>query len=372
MDDMIAGPHSSGEPHPGVRVLMIEDSATHAALIKALLAQRAADGFGTFVVQVACDLAEGVGTLQSGEGLDVVLLDLTLPDASGLEGLQAVIECSELPVIVMTGLDDTAIAVQALELGAQDYLVKQAATVDNVARSIKFACQRHELTRRLEGALHQRDLAARHLDDFLAMAAHELGGPMTVVSGMAKVLLTRGADMPTEQRTELLTMIHRQSVVAAAISQQLLALAKGGGEEPESDRTKPADVELGVSTGAGLAGTSPANDGVDGQMAWVDAGHLAVIMRNLLANALVHGSGKIVVRAWRGEEFLHVRVTDDGPGVPEEVRQRLFERWSTGGSAGSHGLGLYLARLLARTNGGDLRHDPDTEGGSFILDLVPA
>ena len=128
-------------------VLLIEDNPGDARLIRELLAR---DGGGRFRLQIADHLAAGLAHLDPG-GFDAVLLDLDLPDSQGLATLtQMLAHSPHLPVIVLTGLDDEALAVQAVGLGAQDYLIKGQVDASPFARSIRYAIGR----KRAEEALH--------------------------------------------------------------------------------------------------------------------------------------------------------------------------------------------------------------------------
>jgi diguanylate cyclase len=121
------------------RVLLIEDSVDYATLVEQMLV----DSFGEIevrrhgLVKEACDGAPAAGPA------DCVLLDLGLPDARGLEALQQVQEAyPELPVVVLSGLEEEEMAVEAVYQGAQDYLVKRHTDTHLLGRSIRYAIER--------------------------------------------------------------------------------------------------------------------------------------------------------------------------------------------------------------------------------------
>jgi two-component system sensor histidine kinase MtrB len=86
-------------------------------------------------------------------------------------------------------------------------------------------------------------------------------------------------------------------------------------------------------------------------------------------NALRYGAPPFVVAADRRDRHLRIAVQDAGPGVPEELRPRLFERFARGAEAGGSGLGLAIARAYARAHGGDLVYDQTPSGARFELIL---
>lgn len=143
---LLAGVHDAGVP---LRLALIEDAHAYALLVSEMLRE----GLGS---EVAISTHESIAAarkdLRAGD-LDCVLLDLSLPDSDGLEGLAKVQEVApELPVIVLTGKDDEQMAVQAVHQGAQDYLAKRTVDGHLLARAIRYAIQRKhselELARR--------------------------------------------------------------------------------------------------------------------------------------------------------------------------------------------------------------------------------
>jgi len=125
-----------------LNVLLIEDNPGDSRLIQILLAE-AEDA--NFVLTTAERLSIGIDRLRGGS-FDVVLLDLSLPDSSGLDTLRRLqAPMTSVPIIVLTGLDDRGLALQAVREGAQDFLVKGKLDAELVARAIRYACERHRM-----------------------------------------------------------------------------------------------------------------------------------------------------------------------------------------------------------------------------------
>ncbi len=124
-----------------INVLLIEDNPGDVRIIRELLRETG----GASVALVCADrLSSGLQQLTEG-GVDLVLLDLSLPDSKGLETLTKLRAAAKgLPVILLTGLDDEELAVKAVREGAQDYIVKGSVTAQSLARSIRFAVERHK------------------------------------------------------------------------------------------------------------------------------------------------------------------------------------------------------------------------------------
>src|SRR5947209_5351725 len=122
-----------------MRALIIEDSPSYATLVSELLRE----GLGGEVETIACkQLGEGCDVLLD-RSIDIVLLDLSLPDAHRLEALQAVqAAASGVPVVVLTGTADPALGIEAVQAGAQDFLAKRGADATLLARSVRYAIER--------------------------------------------------------------------------------------------------------------------------------------------------------------------------------------------------------------------------------------
>ncbi|TWT41274.1 Sensor kinase CusS [Phycisphaerae bacterium RAS1] len=117
-------------------------------------------------------------------------------------------------------------------------------------------------------------------------------------------------------------------------------------------------------------------DDVDGAAIFSDRGKLTKIVANLLANAIEHspagGAVRVECHAAPGDG-CRIRVQDDGPGIPAEMRETVFDRFVRGDVArvgnGHHGLGLPIARGLARLLGGEVSVDPNASGGVLVVTL---
>jgi diguanylate cyclase (GGDEF)-like protein len=122
-----------------MQILIIEDSDAYASLV----AEMVAEGMGDEVAIVHCRVLSDACDRLLEDELDVVLLDLSLPDAHKLEALQAVqATAPNVPVIVLTGSDDPALGLAAVQDGAQDFLSKRSADIDRLTRSIRYSIER--------------------------------------------------------------------------------------------------------------------------------------------------------------------------------------------------------------------------------------
>ncbi len=126
------------------KVLLIEDNPTDARLMEIYLSSA---GAGAFDLRWADRLSRGVEMFR--EATDVAVLDLTLPDSEGLNTFLRLREVrADVPIIVLTGMDDQDLAVEAVRRGAQDYLVKNDVRGPALVRAIRYAVERHRATSR--------------------------------------------------------------------------------------------------------------------------------------------------------------------------------------------------------------------------------
>ncbi len=141
-----------------VRVLQVEDNPADARLVVEML--REARGIH-FRVETAATLHEAIERLRSSSQ-DVLLLDLGLPDAQGLEAVQRLSqEAERVPLIILSGVSDEQVVAKAAEVGAQDYLVKGKFDAEILVRAIRYALER----KRAERALRESEERYRRVAD---------------------------------------------------------------------------------------------------------------------------------------------------------------------------------------------------------------
>ena len=125
-----------------IRILLIEDNPGDARLLRELLAAK--DG-ASFDLEHEDRLSTALARLAQDD-IDVILLDLSLPDSHGLDGLNKICaQAPKVPIVVLSGLSDEAVAIKAVQEGAQDYLVKGSVDSDSLVRSLHYAIERQHL-----------------------------------------------------------------------------------------------------------------------------------------------------------------------------------------------------------------------------------
>jgi CheY-like chemotaxis protein len=153
------------------RVLLIEDYPDHAELVKVVIQQYGKDGF---TLCHHTTLAEGlvcIGERDAGP-IDVILLDLHLPDSVGMPTLEAVVAAAkDVPIVVMTSIDDESLAETAIEKGAQDYVTKTdiMAGSRSLERIMRYSIARYRVKKRSKEQERKLALAETGLEDSNAL-----------------------------------------------------------------------------------------------------------------------------------------------------------------------------------------------------------
>jgi signal transduction histidine kinase len=222
---------------------------------------------------------------------------------------------------------------------------------------------------------------ARHSESamrrFLADASHELRTPIAALQATAETLLREQPERP--ERDELEARVAGDAARLGRLVADLLDLARL--EANEQLARDPVDVGVvaarAVAEAAGhLPGTVVDVDSDDGAIVLGDADALSRALRNLVDNAITAAGkpGHVSVVVGREGADVRVSVEDDGPGVPAAERERIFEgfvRLEPARGPGA-GLGLAIARRVAREHGGDLTYADGGRGGRFVLRLPAA
>ena len=199
-------------------------------------------------------------------------------------------------------------------------------------------------------------------DQLIASVSHELRTPLTSVVGFAKLLEIEGSDLEADERAMVIRTIAEEGVDLANIIDDLLVAAKA-----ESGTLEVVSVPIDLRAQAAQVVEACRPEDVqrivvsdDMVRAEGDPARVRQILRNLLSNAIRYGGDRIRMEFGVEAGLSTVRVIDDGPGIPDEKRDRVFESYYRGvedpGLAGSMGLGLSISRQLAERMHGALSY----------------
>ena len=161
---------------------------------------------------IAQTMSEAVAML-SKHPVNIILLDLGLPDAEGLAAIRrARAAAPTVPLVVLTGMDDEALAAQSLQEGAQDYLIKGQIETRGLLRALRYATER----KRLE----------RLKDEFVSTVSHELRTPLTSIAGSLGLLTAGAMGVMSQRAARLLKIAHNNSERLVRLVNDILDIEK--------------------------------------------------------------------------------------------------------------------------------------------------
>ncbi|MGF1667622.1 MAG: sensor histidine kinase [Acidimicrobiia bacterium] len=229
-------------------------------------------------------------------------------------------------------------------------------------------------------AHRERDLEnERRMSEYRAMVlrsvSHEIRSPLTSISGFAHFLAS--PDLDAVERVDFADQVAAEVAHLGRIVDDLLAAARldAGQLSLEIEPMAVGDATRGIVESFRPRGLAVEVVVDPGHVATADRARVGQIVRNLLSNAEKYGGSTALVRSRREGSRIVVAVCDDGPGVPEADRERIFEDFAQVGGASAvtgTGLGLGISRRLAHAMGGDLRCVGAGVGACFELDLPAA
>jgi signal transduction histidine kinase len=233
--------------------------------------------------------------------------------------------------------------------------------------------QVRELRLKADLELEKEREIGRAKDEFIAGLSHELRTPLTSIYGFAEILTDGGAsDAATS--LELSQIIANEAAEMTRMVDDLLAAARleSTGMQIELTPTKVSEVVESALLPFERAGMTIKRSTQDAFVA-TDAARLRHVLINLISNAARHGGPNVGVEVTTGEGVVDIEVWDDGPGVPDDRLEKLFDRFIHNGRAtlmtGTLGLGLGVASRLTALLGGRLSYQRFAQKSYFTVTL---
>lgn len=340
------------------RLLFIEDDQVYAIMVSHMLTQLEFD----FVHEKT--LEAGLESLRSG-GFDLVLLDLNLPESLGGETFDRLHQAfPEIPVVILTQIEDVRTALEIISQGGQDYLVKNQFEADILERVIRYSLIRAWMEKSL------RESEERYRN-FAADIAHELRTPLSTMS-------LHLDELKGDEDEKVINL--RQDVQAMArLVEQLLALARLDndviGDQGETDLSKVCtNVAIKLAPIALKEKRTIEVVGAE-RPVMVRGGSDALeqALRNLVENAIKYSARETVVTIHVGADGS-VKVIDQGQGIPKDKRDDIFKRFQRADRrSGGTGLGLSIVRRTVETFGGAIEvRDTPGGGATFVVNFAQA
>jgi signal transduction histidine kinase len=348
---------------PVKTILLIEDNPGDARLVRETLNEQ-----GPHPAQLT-----HVGSMSEAEKylaehvVDIILLDPGLPDAQGLTAVRrAHAAAPGATLVVLTSLDDELLASQALQEGAQDYLVKGQIETRALLRALRYSVERKRLD--------------RLKDEFVSTVSHELRTPLTSIYASLGLLIGEAAGKLPDPMGRLLAIAHKNSERLVRLVNDILDV-----EKMESGRAifNFGRVDVRSLVGQAIEGNRALAEGlgVRIRLEGVDAvfdvrtdpDRLTQVVTNLLSNAVKFSSAQdeVVVSIEEAADAVRISVRDHGIGIPADFKPHVFERFAQADATntrakGGTGLGLSIVKQIVDRLGGETGF-ADAPGGGTVF-----
>jgi two-component system, cell cycle sensor histidine kinase and response regulator CckA len=373
-----------------ITVLLVEDNEGDVRLIRRMLRDSPDLAFS---IQHADTLSSALDFLARAKW-GIILLDLALPDSSGLDTLQAIIHrAPEIPIIVLTGLSDEKVAVEAVRRGAQDYLVKGDIGGRLLIRSICYAIERRQAEDERESLraqlIHAQKMEA--LGTLAAGIAHDFNNILTIIKrniGYARAI----SDLPPKMAAAL-DAAEEAGTAGRELVRRLLQFGR-----PIKAGVQAISLNKQVEeTLAFLQAVIPCHIAIEHRLCkdecliTADPSAISLIITNLCINArdAMPRGGSLIIETRRSMitedfcrghaealpgDFCILQVSDTGTGIPPELIERIFEPFfTTKDEEKGTGLGLSMVYSTVRNLGGWIEcRSTEGSGTTFILGFPAA
>ncbi|WP_224772664.1 hybrid sensor histidine kinase/response regulator [Pelagicoccus enzymogenes] len=354
---------SSNQLERALTVLIVDDSESDAEIVAYTLENKQLRR--SYRTHPARDLATALQQLEA-RSFDIVLLDLGLPDSQGIASVKKVLESARCPIVVLSGQDDETVAIQAVQSGAQDYLLKDEITARSLEKAILYSIERYALQTELSLSKEKAEAANQAKSDFLAVMSHEFRTPMNGIIG--NLNLMRSLDLPIEA-CELLSDMEMCANSQMDLIDDLLDISsiEASKLQIEAEAFDPHQL---IRSAVKIVSFSAKSKGLDlltsidpsiPQYFVADQHRLRQILINLLGNAIkfTH-KGEIRLKAQRSApNELFISVHDTGVGIDPDKTHTIFDAFTQADSSydrpykGS-GLGLTICKRLVEIMGGKI------------------
>src|SRR3984957_18685127 len=326
------------------KILLIEDNLGDARLLREMVNEQSTHG----IEVTHLDCLRAAEEHLSVHSVDIILLDLGLPDGQGLEAIRRVHAAApRVPLVALTGLDDESLAEQALQEGAQDYLIKGQIETRGILRALRYATER----KRLE----------RLKDEFVSTVSHELRTPLTSISGSLGLLMGNAAGNLPHAMARLLAIAHTNSQRLVRLVNDILDIEKMDAGRIVFNFSRvdvrqlvvqAIEANRGLAEGYGVRFRLEATRAAAEVRA--DPDRMAQVITNLLSNAIKFSpaDNEVVVAIEKDADVVRLTVRDHGSGIPVDFRPLIFEKFAQAdaGAArqkGGTGLGLSIVKEIA-------------------------
>ncbi len=355
-----------------VELLLVEDNHDDARFVERLIREQQStlDAVGTdapievTTIHHVDRLADALEQLETTPP-DVVLLDLMLPDSRGPETVERVVEYApDVPIVVLTGQNETEVGVDAIQRGAQEYLAKGSVTGEMVLRTLRYAIERSRNQQKLVDRNHRLALLNR-------IVRQDIRNDVSMIVGLGDQL-REGVDPNDEDAVETLLEAAQHAVDLTDTAAAVIDVISADDVEREPcDLYAVLDAEVSrLRRERTVDVTLERRETDDGPVIVSASPMLGSVFEHLLANAVDHSdrpTPRVTVTVETTPEEVTVEITDDGVGIPDAQKQVLADPNARFDDRSGMGVGLYLVTTLLESFGGRLEIDDNHPRGACMI-----
>ncbi len=300
-----------------------------------------------------------------------ILLDYSLPGRNGIEVLKRIrVKHPFVPVVMLTGQGNEQIAVTAMQEGAQNYITKSSITPQSIEQVIRVAVEHCALQKRIHDQRTSLEIFTRAL-------AHDLKEPVRTIQSFLDLLGKR--ETFSEKGQGYFNFIRKAADRMSTLIDTVYFYTRLE-SVPPSAAMETCDVGTVLEEARENIGQLITERGAiitSGPLPTVSVNHMQLlqILQNLLANAIRHGDERPQIHVSANEmdrEWL-ICVSDNGPGIEERYRDKLFQPFRRGMHSKDQGLGLGLAicKKIVESYGGKIWYETNAHGGAIFMFTLP-
>ncbi len=360
-----------------ISVLLIEDDDIDAREVAEMLNE--IPDVPTQLTRVA-SLSAGIDLLSDANDIDVVLLDLGLPESRGLQTLNRF--CSEIKdtaIVVLTSADDREVGFAAVQGGAQDYLIKGKVDAELLTRSVTYAIERHRMSQQMNGLMNELRRSNHELEQFAYVVAHDLKAPLRTITSFCQLLSESDNSSFSDEETEFLGFVVDGGQRMKAIIDDLLKYSR-----VNADNKPPQPADLSALLDRTLANLQ-SNIEQSGATITHDplptipgnATQISQVFQNLIGNAIkFRGEVAPTVHISADERAVdwEFSVRDNGIGIAPKQRERVFQvfqRLHPEGEYEGTGIGLAICKKVVEVHGGQIWIESEPGTGTDFRFTLP-
>ncbi len=316
---------------------------------------------------------------------DLILLDIMMPEMNGYEvceRLKADKKLGEIPIIFISAMNETMDKVRAFGVGGVDYVIKPF-QFEEVEARVRTHLELQRQRRKLQENYEQLRKLEELRDNLVHMIVHDLRNPLTGISGFLDYALELEKGTLTEGGLKFLQIARRSATTVIEMVSAVLDVSKMEAGEMKLHLAECDLVRVAADLVSSMESLKEEREIIlDAPSAPVivvaDGDLLLRTIQNLLGNALkfTPSDGWIRLGIEPDDNHVCVKVRDNGPGIPAEYRERIFEKFGqvetrANGQKYSTGLGLTFCKLAVEAHGGSIGVESEVGKGSTFWFVLP-